>query len=56
MKENEITEAVIGCDIKVHKISGSGLLEFLYEDCMDYELPRLNYLRLLGCNVGFLQS
>ncbi len=38
MTENEITEVVIGCAIKVHRSLGSGLLESVYEECMDYEL------------------
>ncbi len=38
MTENEITEVVIGCAIKVHRSLGPGLLESAYEECMDYEL------------------
>jgi len=38
MTENEITEIVIGCAIKVHKAIGPGLLESAYEACMDFEL------------------
>lgn len=40
MTENEITEIIIGCAIKVHKAIGPGLLESAYEECMDYELRR----------------
>ncbi len=40
MTENEITEVVIGCAIKVHKSLGPGLLESAYEECMDYELQK----------------
>jgi len=40
MTENEITEVVIGCAIKVHRSLGPGLLESAYEECMDYELPK----------------
>lgn len=36
--ENEITEIVIGCAIKVHKTLGPGLLESAYEECLHYEL------------------
>lgn len=38
MIENEITEKVIGCAIKVHTILGPGLLESAYESCLHYEL------------------
>ena len=40
MTENEITEIIIGCAIKVHKSLGPGLLESAYEECMDYELRK----------------
>ena len=40
MTENEITEIIIGCAIRVHKAIGPGLLESAYEECMDYELRR----------------
>ncbi|HLG34992.1 MAG TPA: GxxExxY protein [Bacteroidia bacterium] len=38
MTENEITEIIIGCAIKVHKALGPGLLESAYEECLHYEL------------------
>lgn len=38
MTENEITERVIGCAIKVHKNFGPGFLESAYEACLAYEL------------------
>ena len=37
MSENQITELVIGCAIKVHKSLGPGLLESAYEACLYYE-------------------
>ncbi len=36
--ENEISYAIIGCAIEVHRELGPGLLESLYEDAMCYEL------------------
>ncbi len=42
MTENEITEIIIGCAIKVHKAIGPGLLESAYEECMNYELRKTN--------------
>jgi hypothetical protein len=32
LKENEITELIIGSAIKIHKILGPGLLESAYEE------------------------
>ena len=40
MIENEITEIIIGCAIKVHKALGPGLLESAYEECLFYELNK----------------
>jgi GxxExxY protein len=38
MKENEISEKVIGCSIEVHRSLGPGLLESAYQECLFYEL------------------
>ena len=38
MKVNEITEAIIGAAIEVHKAIGPGLLESAYEECLCEEL------------------
>ncbi len=40
MTENEITEQIIGCAIKVHRAIGPGLLESAYEECLYYELRK----------------
>jgi len=40
MIENEITEKIIGCAIKVHKNLGPGLLESAYQECLFYELKK----------------
>lgn len=37
MKENEISEKIIGCAIEVHKLLGPGLLESAYLECLFYE-------------------
>lgn len=42
MSENEITEIIIGCSIKIHKSIGPGLLESAYEECLFYELSKTN--------------
>ncbi len=38
---NELTHAIIGAAIKVHKVLGPGLLESAYEACLAYELEKL---------------
>jgi GxxExxY protein len=40
MRENELTEAVIGAAIAVHRELGPGLLESAYDACLCYELSR----------------
>ena len=40
MFENDITEKIIGCAIKVHKNLGPGLLESAYQECLFYELKK----------------
>jgi GxxExxY protein len=40
MTENQITENIIRCAIKVHKTLGPGLLESAYEACLFYELGK----------------
>jgi len=45
MKINDITQAIIGAAIKVHRTLGPGLLESAYEACLAYELEKLG-LRL----------
>ncbi len=38
MRENELTERVIGAAIEVHRHLGPGLLESAYEECLSHEL------------------
>lgn len=40
MKYEKITEPVIQAAIEVHRISGPGLLESTYEQCLAYELKQ----------------
>ena len=35
---NDLTHAIIGCGIRVHTEIGPGLLESVYNECMQYEL------------------
>ena len=40
MRENELSNVVIGCAIVVHQALGPGLLESAYEECLFYELGK----------------
>jgi GxxExxY protein len=40
MIENDISQIIIGCAIKVHTALGPGLLESAYEECLYYELVK----------------
>ena len=39
---NELTGAVIGAAIEVHRVLGPGLLESAYEECLCFELKNRN--------------
>jgi GxxExxY protein len=39
---DELSNRVLGCAIEVHRELGPGLLESTYEQCMAYELSRMN--------------
>ncbi|KFF07103.1 GxxExxY protein [Flavobacterium reichenbachii] len=41
MSENELSQIVFNCALKVHKTLGPGLLESAYEECLFYELKKL---------------
>ncbi len=43
MTENEISKIIIGKAIEVHRILGPGLLESAYQECLFYELKKINY-------------
>jgi len=38
MTEDQLSNIIIGCAIKVHTALGPGLLESAYEECLYYEL------------------
>lgn len=41
MSINDLTSAIIGAAIKVHRVLGPGLLESAYRVCLAYELEKL---------------
>jgi GxxExxY protein len=49
MTENQVTEAIIGGAIEVHRTFGPGLLESIYEECLavELELRKLKVARQL---------
>ena len=53
MQINQITNAIIGAAIEVHKQLGPGLLESAYEECLFYELSNkgLKVDRQLGVPI-----
>jgi GxxExxY protein len=42
MKDSELTHAIIGAAIEIHRKLGPGLLEAVYEECLAKELDLLN--------------
>jgi len=38
---NQLTEQIIGAAIEVHRQTGPGLMESVYEECLCYELSQL---------------
>ena len=40
LAENEVTSAVIGASIEVHRRLGPGLLESAYKECLYYQLAK----------------
>src|SRR5215831_15985895 len=41
MEPDQLTELIIGAAIEVHRETGPGLLESVYEECLCYELSQL---------------
>ena len=44
MSRDPLSEAIIGAAIEIHRTLGPGLLESVYEDCMEYELKERGFL------------
>ena len=43
MEDNQLTQAIIGAAIEVHKRMGPGLLESAYRACLAYELRKRGF-------------
>ncbi|NJW53729.1 GxxExxY protein [Salinimicrobium oceani] len=43
MSENEISFKIIGCALKLHRKTGPGLLESVYENALAYDLRSLGF-------------
>jgi len=43
MSLNDLSYAIIGAAMKVHRVLGPGLLESAYEACLEYELKKLGF-------------
>ncbi len=52
---DELTEAVIGAAIEVHRVLGAGLLESIYEEalCHELRLRGLDCQRQVSVDVGY---
>ena len=46
MTDNEMTEAVFGCTIEMHKSLGPGLLGSACEECLDYGLRKIVFWKI----------
>lgn len=44
MHENEISQIIFDCGLKIHRELGPGLLESAYERCLEYELSQKGLL------------
>jgi GxxExxY protein len=55
MDENEISNAVIGCAIEVHRALGPGLLESVYQKCLarELELQQISFREEMPLNVKY---
>ena len=52
MSDN-LTQAIIGAAIEVHRTLGNGLIESIYEEvlCFEFDLRRIDYHRQVGIDV-----
>ena len=55
MDENEISNAVIGCAIEVHRALGPGLLESVYQKCLarELELKQISFREEMPLSVKY---
>lgn len=55
LHDENLTQAIIGAAIAVHKVPGPGLLESAYEECLCFELTQLgiSYARQVPLSVVY---
>jgi GxxExxY protein len=51
--DDPLTERIIGCAIEVHRGTGAGLLESVYDVCLAYELKAAGLTFRTQCSVPF---
>ncbi|HUR21795.1 MAG TPA: GxxExxY protein [Vicinamibacterales bacterium] len=51
--DDPLTERIIGCAIEVHRVTGAGLLESVYDVCLAYELKAAGLMFRTQCSVPF---
>jgi len=54
-RANQLTKLIIGAAIEVHRITGPGMLESVYEECLCYELSQrgLRFQRQVDLPVAY---
>lgn len=57
LRLNQLTELIIGAAIEVHRNTGPGLMESVYEECLCYELSQLHlkFQRQVELPIGYKQ-
>jgi GxxExxY protein len=55
LRLNQLTELIIGAAIEVHRVTGPGLIESVYEECLCYELSQrgLSFHRQVEMPIGY---
>ena len=55
LRSNQMTELIIGAAIEVHRVTGPGLMESVYEECLCYELSQrgLGFQRQVELPVAY---
>ena len=54
MKDDDVTEKIIGCAYTVHNKLGPGFIEKVYEKVKRHEVQLVNYLAATNIDCGLL--